>query len=71
MVTNGIITRNSQAIVVRGGEELHDGPIASLKRFQDDVREVRAGFECGIAVEGFSSFEEGDLIQAYRRQKVT
>jgi translation initiation factor IF-2 len=71
MVTNGIITRNSQAIVLRNGEELHDGPIASLKRFQDDVREVRAGFECGIALDGFNSFEEGDLIQAYRRQKVT
>jgi translation initiation factor IF-2 len=71
MVTNGIITRNSQAIVVRNGEELYDGPIASLKRFQEDTREVRVGFECGIALEGFSSFEEGDLIQAYRRQKVT
>jgi translation initiation factor IF-2 len=42
-----------------------------LKRFQEDTREVRAGFECGIALERFSSFEEGDVIQAYRRQRVT
>jgi translation initiation factor IF-2 len=71
MVTNGIITRNAQAIVVRNGQEIYDGPIASLKRFQEDAREVRTGFECGIALERFSSFEEGDLIQAYRRQRVT
>jgi translation initiation factor IF-2 len=71
MVTNGIITRNSKAIVVREDQEIYDGPIASLKRFQEDTREVRAGFECGIALEGFSSFQERDLIQAYRRQKVT
>jgi translation initiation factor IF-2 len=71
MVTNGLIARNAQAIVVRNGQEVYDGPIASLKRFQEDTREVRAGFECGIALERFSSFEEGDVIQAYRRQRVT
>jgi translation initiation factor IF-2 len=71
MVTNGIITRNAQAIVVRNGQEIYDGPIASLKRFQEDAREVRTGFECGIALERFGAFEEGDLIQAYRRQRVT
>jgi len=70
-VTNGLIARNAQAIVVRNGQEVYDGPIASLKRFQEDTREVRAGFECGIALEKFGSFEEGDVIQAYRRQRVT
>jgi translation initiation factor IF-2 len=71
MVTDGVITRNSLAIVVRDDQEVYDGRVASLKRFQEDVREVRAGFECGIALEGFASFQEGDLIQAYRRQRVT
>ena len=71
MVTNGVITRNAMAQVVRAGVGIHDAPIASLRRFQEDTREVRTGFECGIAVEGFTSFQEGDLIQAYRRQRVT
>jgi translation initiation factor IF-2 len=70
MVTNGVITRNAQAVVTREGREIYDGAIASLKRFQEDVREVRAGFECGIALERFGSFEEGDQIQAYRKQRV-
>ena len=70
MVTNGVITRNALALVVRGGVGIHDAPISSLKRFQEDVREVRTGFECGIAVEGFTSFQEGDLVQAYRKQRV-
>lgn len=71
MVTNGIITRNAMAQVVRAGVGIHDAPIASLRRFQEDTREVRTGFECGIAVEGFTSFQEGDLIQAYRKQRVS
>jgi translation initiation factor IF-2 len=50
---------------------LHESTISSLKRFQEDVREVRSGFECGIAVQGFQNFEEGDILQAYKRERVT
>jgi translation initiation factor IF-2 len=69
-VTTGVIERNSRVLVRREGVDIYDGAVASLKRFQEDVREVRTGYECGIAVEGFASFEEGDLIVAYRREKV-
>jgi translation initiation factor IF-2 len=69
-VTSGTIRRNSRALVLRGDEELYDGAVASLKRFQEDVSEVRTGFECGIAISGFASFEEGDVIQAYQRERV-
>ncbi len=69
-VTSGTIQRNSRALVLRGDEEIYDGAVASLKRFQEDVREVRIGFECGIAINGFASFEEGDVIQAYQRERV-
>jgi translation initiation factor IF-2 len=69
-VTDGVIDRNSHVLVVRDGREIFDGTVSSLKRFQDDVREVRTGFECGIAIHGFNEFEEGDVIQAYRRERV-
>jgi len=69
-VTSGTIQRNSRVLVLRDDQEVYDGSIASLKRFQEDVREVRTGFECGIAIDGFASFEEGDVIQAYRRERV-
>jgi translation initiation factor IF-2 len=69
-VTSGVIQRNSRTLVLRGDEEIYDGAVASLKRFQEDVSEVRTGFECGIAISGFSSFEEGDVIQAYQRERV-
>lgn len=69
-VTDGVIDRNSHVLVVRDGREIFDGTVSSLKRFQDDVREVRAGFECGISIQRFNEFEEGDVIQAYRRERV-
>ena len=68
-VLDGRIARNVQMRVFRGGELLHTGPIASLKRFKDDVREVTAGFECGIGVDGFLDFEEGDTLEAYHIER--
>ena len=59
------------ARVTRNGELLHDGPIASLRRFKDDVREVATGYECGIGVTGFEDFQEGDVIQVHRLDQVT
>ncbi len=65
MVQNGKITRNNQVRVMRDGEAVFTGGIASLRRFKDDVREVSDGFECGIGVEGFNEIEEGDVIEAF------
>jgi translation initiation factor IF-2 len=69
-VQAGTIDRNSRVLVRRGGEELYDGYISSLKRFQEDVPQVRTGFECGIGVDGFSGFQEGDEIISYQRERV-
>ncbi|MBL7202261.1 MAG: translation initiation factor IF-2 [Anaerolineae bacterium] len=70
-VTDGVIMRNTRVHVLRGGESIFSGQIASLKRFQEDVAEVRMGYECGIAIERFASFEEGDIIEGYRKERVS
>ena len=64
-VQSGSITRNAKVRVKRGNEIIHQGAISSLKRFKDDVKEVQAGFECGIGIVGFDDFREGDLLEAY------
>ena len=68
MVTDGIIRRNSQARIKRGEEVLHESRVSSLRRFKDDAREVQAGVECGIGVEGFGEFQEGDVIEAFHTE---
>jgi translation initiation factor IF-2 len=65
MVTEGSIARNGIARLMRGGELVHESKIDTLKRFKDDVKEVRAGYECGINVEGFNDYEEGDIIECF------
>ncbi len=69
-VQEGQVTRNALARVVRNKEVLHDSNISSLKRFTEDVREVATGYECGIGVEGFNDFQEGDIIEAYIKERV-
>jgi len=69
-VQEGKVTRNAQVRVVRDGIVLHDGKIASLRRFKDDVREVAAGYECGIGIENFNDIIEGDVIEAYIVEEV-
>ena len=69
-VQEGKISRSSLARVFRGGEMLHDSRVASLKRFEDDVSEVDSGFECGVMLDGFIDFEEGDEIVAYHSERV-
>jgi len=65
-VLEGKIDRNAFVRVLRRGEVLQEkARIASLKRFKDDVREVAQGYECGIALEGFEGFAEGDVLEAY------
>ena len=69
-VRSGVIPRTARVRVVRDGVEVYDGTLSSLKRFKDDVREVREGFECGIGVENFNDLKVGDLIEAYRIEEV-
>ncbi len=69
-VVEGKITRNSLVRLIRDGVVIHEGKLASLKRFKDDVREVSSGFECGILLEGYNDIAEGDIIEAYTMQQV-
>jgi translation initiation factor IF-2 len=69
-VIEGEIRRNARVRVLRDGNVLHDGEVLSLRHLQDDVREVRQGFEFGIAVKGFSDFAPGDVIECYTVEKV-
>jgi translation initiation factor IF-2 len=68
MVTDGLIRRNSQVRVKRGEEVVRTSRVSSLRRFQEDVREVQAGVECGVGVEGFGDFQEGDVIEAFHTE---
>ena len=65
IVTEGRITRDSKLRVSRDGKQIYEGPIATLKHFMDEVKEVKAGTECGIVVEGFNEIQEGDIFEAY------
>ena len=69
-VQDGIIRRDSNVRLLRGGAEVFKGKIGSLKRFKDDASEVRNGMECGIALAGFTDVQEGDLIEAFKVEKV-
>jgi translation initiation factor IF-2 len=69
MVMEGSIGRNKGARLVRGGEVLAEGKIDTLKRFKDDVMEVKAGFECGIRLDSFDGYEEGDVIETFELEK--
>ncbi|HKZ70499.1 MAG TPA: translation initiation factor IF-2, partial [Anaerolineales bacterium] len=69
-VREGEIRRNATARVMRGGQKIFEGTVSSLKHLKDDVREVRQGFECGIAFDGFDSFKTGDLIEFYTKEQV-
>ena len=65
MVTDGIIKNNSSVRVLRDGAIIYEGKIESLKRFKDDAKEVKAGFECGLRIANFNDIHEGDLIEVY------
>jgi translation initiation factor IF-2 len=70
-VTDGVVRRGSLARVLRGKEEVWKGRCEGLKRFQDDVREVQAGYECGIVISGFDKFQVGDVIEFYHEERVS
>ena len=64
-VLDGVITRSSSIRLMRGGDVIYDGPLASLKRFKDDAKEVKEGYECGCVLEKFNDILEGDILEAY------
>jgi len=68
-VTDGRIVRSGRARVLRGRQPIYDGGLATLRRFQDDVKEVRNGMECGIRLGNFDEYEEGDIIECYILEK--
>jgi len=69
-IQKGKVIRNALLRVKRGDEILHEGKLTSLKRFKDDVNEVLEGFECGIGVHGFTTFEAGDIIEVYEIKEI-
>ena len=70
MVTNGVIHRRDRVRVLRAGEKLWEGGIGSLRRFKDDVNEVREGFECGIGLDGYDDIAEGDVLEMFSSERV-
>jgi translation initiation factor IF-2 len=69
-VTEGKIQRGNLVRILRDHVVVHEGKLASLKRFKDDVREVSAGYECGLSIEGFQDIKQGDVVEAYERTAV-
>ena len=69
-VLDGQFTRGCSARITRDGVQLFDGAVASLKRFKDDVKEVKAGYECGLVFDKFNDLQEDDLIEAYAMVEV-
>lgn len=69
-VLDGKIQRNSQVRVVRDGIVIHEGELGSLRRFKDDVKEVAAGYECGLSIDKYNDIKEGDVIEAYVMEQV-
>jgi len=69
-VSDGKILRGAPARLLRDHAVVHEGKIGSLKRFKDDVREVTAGYECGIGLEGFNDLKPGDVIEVYELEQV-
>jgi translation initiation factor IF-2 len=70
MVLEGLVRRNAMVRVLRDNVVVHTGEIDSLKRFKDDVREVKAGFECGMSVKNFNDLKVGDQFEIYEVQEV-
>ena len=70
MVRTGTIQRTAKARIIRDGTQVYAGTLSSLKRFKDDVREVREGLECGIGIENFNDLKVGDRIESFRMEEV-
>ncbi len=70
-VLDGLVRRGSRVRVLRDNVVVHDGELDSLKRFKDDVREVKAGFECGLSVKNFNDVQKGDQLEVYEIVEVS
>ena len=70
MIMEGSIGRNKGARLLRGGKVLAEGKIDTLKRFKEDVMEVKAGFECGIRLDSFDRYQSGDVIETFELEKI-
>ncbi len=70
MVLTGLVRRNALVTVRRDGQSVHEGKVGSLKRFKEDVSEVKNGFECGIGVDGFDDIHEGDVLEVFEEVEV-
>ena len=70
MVIDGRINRSARARVVRDGQAVYDGGFATLRRFKEDVKEVRNGLECGIRLGNFNDYVPGDIIECYELEKI-
>ena len=71
MVLDGKVNRQTKVRVIRDGIVVHTGALGSLKRFKDDVKEVSAGFECGLNIESFNDIKVGDIIEGYTEKEVS
>ena len=69
-VSTGTINRNAEVRLIIDAIVIYEGKISSMKRYKDDVREVKAGFECGITIENYNDIKEGDVIEAFVMEKV-
>ena len=70
MVTSGKITRDAKVRLVRDGVVIYDGELGSLKRFKDDAKEVKSGYECGLTIQNYNDIKEMDVIEAYQMKEV-
>jgi translation initiation factor IF-2 len=70
LVQEGLVRRGSFVRVIRNGQVIHTGELDSLKRFKDDVKEVRAGFECGLSLKNFNDIQVGDQLETYEIQVI-
>jgi len=69
-VTDGLIRRNAKVRIFRGKDLLHTGDVDTLRRFKEDAREVQSGYECGLTVRDFNSFEVGDTLECFEMREV-
>jgi translation initiation factor IF-2 len=69
-VKDGVIKKDCKVRIFRAEEQIFEGDLASLKRFKDDVKEVKEGFECGLVFDGFDQINEGDMVEAYEMVEV-
>jgi translation initiation factor IF-2 len=69
-VTDGVVRRGARVRLIRDNVVIHDGALKTLKRFKEEVREVKEGFECGMAFENYNDLREGDVLEFYELEEV-